>query len=190
MKIALRAIAVLLVMVALGAGALLAIVGLNMRTYQRLTYERPVATLEFEEKGPQRYLATLTRLPTGVEQKFELAGDEWQVDARVLKWSGYATLLGLDSRYRLERVSGRYRDVDQDRTAPRSVYALGETPVIDLWSLAEAHPSWFFFLDGLYGSATYLPMAAGAEYDVTLTQSGLIARPRNDMAKTVSRAWR
>lgn len=190
MKLALRAIGVLLAVVVLAAGATLAIVALNLRSYARLTYEQPVATLDFEARGPQRYLAILTRLPTNVEQSFELAGDEWQVDARVLKWSGWATLLGLDARYRLERVSGRYRDVEQEKTSPRSVYALGETPAIDLWSLAQAHPDWFFFLDGLYGSATYLPMAEGAQYEVTLTQSGLIARPRNDAAKAVTRAWR
>jgi hypothetical protein len=121
---------------------------------------------------------------------FELAGDEWQVDARVLKWTGVATVLGLDARYRLERISGRYSDVEQERTAPRSVYALNDTPAIDLWALAKAHPDWFPFLDGLYGSATYLPMSAGAQYEVTLTQSGLIARPINAAARAANRGWR
>jgi hypothetical protein len=177
MKTALRSLAVLLAVVALAAGALAYVVAQNLRTYARLTYEQPVAELSFEPRGQQRYLAKLTRLPTGEVQTFELAGDEWQVDARVLKWHGWANLLGLDARYRLERVSGRYRDIEQERNAPRSVYALGKTPGLDLWSFAQAHPKWIPFVDGFYGSATYLPMDPGMHYRVTLTQSGLVARP-------------
>ncbi len=190
MKAALRAIAVLSVVAGIALAAAFVAVALNFRTFARLTFEQPVATVEFEEQGPQRFLAVLTRRPSGVEQTFELAGDEWQVDARVLKWSGWANVLGLDARYRLERISGRYRDVDQEKTAPRSVYALHEDPVIDLWSFAQAHADWIPFVDGYYGSATYLPMAAGARYEVHMSQSGLVARPDNDVARTVSRAWR
>lgn len=190
MKRALKVAAVLGVLVAIAAGAALAVVALNLRSYARLTYEQPVAQLDFEARGPQRYLAILTRLPSHEVQVFELAGDEWQVDARVLKWHGWANVLGLDARYRLERVSGRYTDVEQEKTAPRSVYALSDTPAVDLWTLAQAHPTWFWFVDGFYGSATYLPMATGAQYEVVLTQSGLIARPNNTAARTATRSWR
>ena len=190
MKIALRVSGALLVVAALAASAMLLLVVTNLRTYARLTYEQPVATLAFEERGPQRYLATVTTLPSQETHTYELAGDEWQVDARVLKWSGFANVLGLDARYRLERLSGRYTDLEQERTAPRSVHALGEEPPIDLWALASAHPSWFWFFDGLYGSGTYLPMMHGAEYEVTLTQSGLIARPKNPVARAATSRWR
>ena len=69
-------------------------------------------------------------------QMFMLAGDEWQLDARVLKWKGWANLLGLDAQYRLERVSGRYRDIEQERNDERTVYALSENPGVDLWTLS------------------------------------------------------
>jgi hypothetical protein len=41
----------------------------------------------------------------------------------------------------------------------------------------------------LYGSATYLPMADGADYEVTVSQSGLVARPLNDAARLAVGAW-
>lgn len=172
--------------------ALVAVVGLgvavalNLRTYARLTHEEPVAELAFESRGPQRWHATLTTVSDLSKRSFELAGDEWQLDARVLKWRGWANVLGLDARYRLERVSGRYRDIAQERSAPRSVYALGEEPAFDLWSLASEYPDWLPFVDAVYGSATYLPMAEGATYEVSLTQSGLIARPQNAAARAAS----
>ena len=112
-----------------------------------------------------------------------LAGDEWQLDARVLKWKGWANLLGLDAQYRLERVSGRYRQIEQERKDERTVYALSENPGIDLWTMSIDHRRWLPFVDAVYGSAVYLPMADGARYEVSITQSGLVARPVNDVAE-------
>ena len=94
----------------LAGAALFFVVSLNLHTYNRLTYEQPVAEIVFEARGPQHFRATLAQVPSGELQMFMLAGDEWQLDARVLKWKGWANLLGLDAQYRLERVSGRYRD--------------------------------------------------------------------------------
>ena len=169
----------------LACAALFFVVSLNLRTYARLTYEQPVAEIVFEARGPQNYHATLTRMPGGEMQIFVLAGDEWQLDARVLKWQGWANLLGLDAQYRLERVAGRYRDIEQERHAPRTVYSLSENPGVDLWKLSTQYPRWLPFVDAVYGSATYMPMAEGARYQVSLTQSGLIARPLNAQAENL-----
>ena len=171
----------------LACAALFFVVSLNLHTYARLTYEQPVAEIVFEGHGTQSYRATLTRMPGGEMQIFMLSGDEWQLDARVLKWKGWANLLGLDAQYRLERVGGRYRDIEQERYAPRTVYALSENPGVDLWDLSQKHPRWVPFVDAIYGSATYMPMAEGARYQVALTQSGLIARPLNAQAETVAK---
>src|ERR687897_1799951 len=124
----------------LAGAALFFVVSLNLHTYNRLTYEQPVAEIVFEARGPQRYRATLAQVPSGELQMFVLAGDEWQLDARVLKWKGWANLLGLDAQYRLERVSGRYRDLEQERNGERTVYALSENPGVDLWILTTQYP--------------------------------------------------
>lgn len=181
-----RAVGTVTALALVAAIGLAVAVALNLRTYARLTYEQPVAELSFQARGPQRWQATLVTVPDLAKQSFDLAGDEWQLDARVLKWRGWANVLGLDARYRLERVSGRYEDIAQERSAPRTVYALGEPPAFDLWSLARDYPDWLPFVDAVYGSATYLPMADGAAYEVMLTQSGLIARPQNAAARAVT----
>ena len=176
--------------VLLAVAAVLFLLLLNLHTYGRLTHEQPVAEIVFEARGPQRYRATLAQIPGGEMQMFVLAGDEWQLDARVLKWKGWANLLGLDAQYRLERVSGRYRDIEQERNADRTVYALSENPGLDLWTLSVDYPRWLPFVDAVYGSATYLPMADGARYEVSITQSGLVARPLNEAAKTAAGGWK
>lgn len=174
----------------LAIAALTFIVSLNFHTYARLTHEQPVAEIVFEAREPQHYRATLTQVPSGEMKVFILAGDEWQLDARVLKWQGWANLLGLDAQYRLERVSGRYRDIEQERHDERTVYSLSENPGVDLWQLSTQYPRWLPFVDAVYGSATYQPMADGARYEITITQSGLIARPINAAAQTVAKDWK
>src|SRR5687768_4423303 len=99
----------------LAIAGFLFVVSLNLHTYARLTHERPVAQIVFEARGPQQFRATLAEVPSGEMQLFMLSGDEWQLDARVLKWRGWANLLGLDAQYRLERIGGRYRDIEQER---------------------------------------------------------------------------
>jgi len=174
----------------LAVAAAIFVVSLNLHTYARLTHEEPVAEIVFEARNPQHYRATLTQIPSGEMQIFVLAGDEWQLDARVLKWKGWANLLGLDAQYRLERIGGRYRDLEQERSAERTVYGLSENPGVDLWVLTTKYPRWLPFVDAVYGSATYLPMADGARYEVKMTQTGLIARPVNEAANTAAGGWK
>lgn len=172
----------------LGGALVFLLLGINLHTYQRLTYEQPVAELAFTRLAPQRYEVSITAVGAGTAS-YRLDGDEWQLDARVLKWKAPATLLGLDARYRLERLSGRYRDVNQQRERPQSVYGLPPEAGIDLWALLGTLGKYVDWVDAYYGSAAYLPMADGARYEVVLTQSGLIARPLNDKARTAVRDW-
>ena len=167
------------------AGALF----LGVLAYERLDQEQPALALRFEQLGEQRYLARL-HYPDGRQVIVPLAGDQWQVDARVLRWSGLATLLGLETRYRLERISGRYADLEAERTGPRSVHPLAPPQRgIDPWLLGQRHGDRLPWVDATYGSATYLPMADGAEYRVAVTRSGLIARPANAEAEAAARRW-
>lgn len=174
----------------LAVAALLFVVSLNLHTYARLTHERPVAEIVFEQRGPQTFNATLTQVPNGEIQMFVLSGDEWQLDARVLKWKGWANLFGLDAQYRLERVSGRYRNIDQERSDERTVYALAENPGLDLWQMTLDQPDRLPFVDAVYGNAAYMPMSDGARYEVSITQTGLIARPVNTAAQQAAGSWK
>ena len=167
-------------------------IGANLRTYQRLTYEAPAATLAFR-KVSDRYwsveLETRDGTRDGAYRVLDLRGDEWQLDARVIKWQGIGVVLGLDTLWRLERLSGRYRDLEAERSALRTVHGLGGTaPGLDLWALAQRQ--WLPLIDAHYGSSVYLPAAEGARYEVKVSASGLVARPANDAARAAIAAWR
>lgn len=172
----------------LALAAALALVASNLYTYGRLTEEREVARLAFHQVEPQRYRATL-ETPDGRQARFMLAGDEWQLDARVIKWHGWATLAGMDTLYRLERLSGRYRNIRQELDDDRTVIELAGERGIDLWRFANEYPAWTPFVDARYGSATYLPMAHDTRFEVRITASGLIARPLDARTESVIRDW-
>lgn len=174
--------------VPLALAAALALLASNLYTYARLTAEQAVARLGFERLAEQRYRATLST-PDGRRASFELAGDEWQLDARVIKWQGWVTLAGMDPLYRLERLSGRYSSVAQERQGERTVIELGGERGLDLWRMANDYPAWIPFVDARYGSATYLPMADRAAYEVRITDSGLLARPLDPHTRSVVDQW-
>lgn len=147
--------------------------------YLELDGEAQVATIALRQVEPQRYSATLTTAD-GRTRSFEIAGDEWQLDARVIRWELPALLAGAPPLYRLERLSGRYGDLKQEREATRSVHDLAHDAFPDLWTLKKQFPQYLPFVDTEYGSAAYLPMLDGATYAVSLGgRGGLVARPAN-----------
>ena len=164
-------------------------ISMNLYTYDRLTYEAPVAEIRFQEKAPQHFWTYMT-LPHTRAMIFDLRGDEWQLDARILKWHGITFLLGFDTAYRLDRLNGRYRNIAQEKTAARTVYSLGEDQGLDVWAIIQKYKRWLPWIDAVYGSATYMPMVDGAQYRVTISTTGLITRPGNDAAKAAVRKWR
>ena len=164
------------------------LVGADLQTYQRLTYEEPAGELQFAKVGAQQYNGVLT-YPNGKVAYFPLSGDEWQVDARILKWTPLANLVGFDTAFRLERISGRYSKIDDERTQPHSVYELSPPGKIDLWDLIHEYHRWLPWFDAMYGSATYLPMADGALYQINVSPSGLVGRPMNQAARDAVANW-
>jgi hypothetical protein len=171
------------------AATAIGLLGGTLLTYERLTHEQPVVEVAMKRLGDRHFQVRLT-YPTARPQDFELLGDEWQIDARLLKWKGLAALLGFDTVYRLERIGGRYTDIAQEKTAPRTVHALNAPDTVDLWELARRGKDWAPFIDALYGSATYVPMADGAVYQVVVSPAGVMARPLNQAAKQSVGGWK
>jgi hypothetical protein len=177
----------------LAAASMAVLMGQNAQTYARLTYERPVATLATRQLAPQYFEVTLTQPAEGEQPErtavYPVNGDEWRVEAQVLRWKPWANVLGLDAQYRLDRLSGRYQNIEQERNGARSVHALSSDADPDglpwslsLWDTARKYRRYVDAVDTLYGSGAYMPMVDGGTYEVWMTQSGLIARPTNAAA--------
>jgi len=170
-------------------GVCAGLVAASLHGYQRLTSEQIAGNVSLRKLGERQYVLTL-ETPGNTPRHFEVRGDEWQIDARVLKWRPMAVVAGLDTLYRLERISGRYRDVAQERSAPRTVHGLvtGSEP-IDMWVVARRYHQYLPVVDALYGSSVYVPLAEGADYVVSVSAMGLVVRPRNQAAHRAVAGW-
>lgn len=164
--------------------------GVTLRGYRLFRAEVPVATLDTRQLGPQ-WFAVRINFADGQHRSAQLHGDEWQVDARVIKWSPRAVMLGAQPLYRLDRLAGRYRDAAQARSTKPSVVDLGDETLPDLWQLKHDFPQWLPWIDTDYGSAAFLPLVNGGKYAVTISPlGGLIARPADQATRDkLNGAW-
>jgi hypothetical protein len=159
----------------LSLGVLAAVIALGVQGFRVLTSEQLAATVEVQELGAQRFQAVFT-FPDGVVKTFELAGDEFSVEAKVVKWHPWANFMGLQTAYELDRVSGRYTLLDDEQTEPRTVYSLGRTRNVDLFSLSQRLPALSTLIDAQYGSSTFIPVNDKSRYEVRVSTTGLLIR--------------
>ncbi|TMH30401.1 MAG: hypothetical protein E6H63_05165 [Betaproteobacteria bacterium] len=169
------AMRLLAAMALLALGALFGAIAIGTQGYRALTREDLAARIVVQPTGAQRFSATV-RFADGREASYDLAGDEIYVDAHILKWRPLANVLGLHTAYELGRLAGRYRELGEERRAPRTVYSLGTERPLDLFSLRQRHAFLAPLVDAQYGSATFVPVTERAELEVRVSTSGLLMR--------------
>jgi len=167
--------------------AYISLLAFNLMSYQALVQDTAIANVSLRQTAPQKYIAIVTET-NGDSQQFELQGDLWQLDARIIKWKTLFSLLGIKPGYRLDRIEGRYLTLEDERFKPHTVHQIHQPAIgFDIWE--QAKNGFSLLVDARYGSATYLPMADGASYEVSLSATGLVGRPLNDAANKALYQW-
>ena len=159
----------------LALGSLFGAIAIGTQGYRALTREDLAARIVVQPTGVQRFSATV-RFADGREASYDVAGDEIYVDAHILKWRPLANVLGLHTEYELARLAGRYRDIEAERRALRTVFPLGAERPLDLFSLRQRHTFLAPLVDAQYGSATFMPVTERAELEVRVSTTGLLMR--------------
>ncbi|UCF41853.1 MAG: hypothetical protein JSW43_05895 [Gemmatimonadota bacterium] len=160
----------------LSLAGLSATVAVAIQGYRAFTREEVVAVVSTRPTGVQTFNATFT-FPDGSERSFSLAGDEFYVDAHILKWKPVANLLGLHTTYELDRVAGRYTDIDDELGRPRTVFSLRQDKLVDMFELRRRFPPLFQpLVDAEYGSATFMLANERTRFEVLVSTSGLLVR--------------
>lgn len=165
----------LLALLLLSLGALASAVAIGIQGYRALTHEEVAARISVRPAAPQKFMATV-RYPDGREQAFDLAGDEIYVDAHILKWKPIANVIGLQTAYELDRVAGRYQAIEQERSAPRTIYQLREERPVELFRLRQRYAFLAPLYDAEYGSATFVQVKEPTELEVRVSTTGLLMR--------------
>lgn len=171
------------------ASGMLLFMGLFFQSYHRFNFEKPVAEIITQPTGiPDKLSSAATQvhyrpLPSGRTRHFFVTGDQWMIEGDILKWRPWLTLLGLDTRYRLTRISSRYLDLEKERSEPRTLLSLVEnrnakdnTHFLWQWLYRSGHQ--LPLVDTVYGNAAYQDMSGTSHYLVFVGPTGFIVRKK------------
>ena len=156
-------------------GALFLTISVSTKGYRALTLEETAAIIETRPTGTQRFEAAVT-FTDGRSQTFLVAGDQIYVDAHILKWKPLVNVLGLHTAYELDRIGGRYIDLEQERQGERSLYSLKQAKPLDMFSLRQSYSLLAPLLDAEYGSATFVAVDEPAIFEIRVSTTGLLIR--------------
>jgi hypothetical protein len=164
-------------LLAIGLTTVFACAALTLRGYRLLDEDAPVVDVRARILSPQRWALTL-QWPDGSSRQLALWGDAFRIEAVVLKWRLPALLAGLPPLYRLDRLSGRYDDTQQELQAPRTAIGFAQAGDFDLLDVHRQYPRLLPWVDSVFGSGAYLPLVDQGHYTISLMRSGaLVARP-------------
>ena len=108
------------------------------------------------------------------DNTYLIQGDEWMLQGDIVKFTAWLNVVGLHAGYKLTRLEGRYDDINLEKTAHHTAFALNGGDD-NFFKTTYAHKSWFSpFVDAEYGNAVFQTTGS---YDVFATQDALIARP-------------
>jgi len=159
---------------------LFATISLSTHGYRALTNEQLAATIFIEPVSEQNFIARF-RFPNGSRAEYEISGDELYVDAHILKWKSFANLFGLHTLYELDRVAGRYTNLDDEKNKLRTVHSLSEDKTVDVFEIRMKYEFLSFLLDAEYGSATFINVHKASRFKVMVSTSGLLFRVDEDI---------
>ncbi len=159
----------------LALGAIAAMIAVGMAGYRALTHETSALRIEIAPVAPQHFTAAV-HWPDGTTANYTLSGDEIYVDAKVLKWKPWANVLGLTTSYQMDRIAGRYHDLTQEQSAPRTVFALDDAGPVDLFALRRRFAQLAPAFDAEYGSASFVPANSARTIEVRVSNTGLLIR--------------
>lgn len=154
------------------------LIAIGMRGYSALTSEQTAATITVQRGNGQEFSVKLD-YPDGGSEAFELSGDQLYIDARILKWHPLAGYIGLQTGYQLDRISGRYLELGDELTQPRTLFQLREQDNFDLFGIVRRFPALEGLVDAEYGSASFLPVRDGGVYQLRVSTTGLLIRELN-----------
>ncbi|HPD56492.1 MAG TPA: hypothetical protein P5294_04575 [Smithellaceae bacterium] len=159
----------------LALAALAGTITVATKGYVALTHEETAATVTTTPMGGKVFLANF-EFPDGRKASFRLAGDAIYVDAHILKWKPLVNILGLHTTYELDRVAGRYMDIEEEVKNTRTVFLLAEKKPVNMFDLRTRFAFLEPFLDAEYGSAVFVELKKPAKFEVKVSTTGLLIR--------------
>lgn len=159
----------------LSLSALSGTLAVSTQGYRGLTNEEVAMTVTTVPLAPRSFAAHV-QFPDGRDTTYTVAGDQLLVDAHILKWHYLANVIGLHTQYELDRLTGRYVNIEDERRLERTVHSLKTDKPVDLFELVQRYSFLAVLVDAEYGSATYIEVDRPARFEVRVSTTGLLVR--------------
>jgi hypothetical protein len=167
----------LLLMIWTALSGITLFMGAFLHSYHTFTQEIPVAEIHVRPiKKTNAAVITLSSFQAPQARFLIVKGDHWMLEGDILTWDPWLNLLGLQTRYRLTRIRGRYVDVAREIIEPATAFTL---------TTREDHPLWRYlylkghklpFVSTVYGNAVFQSLQYEKRYLVYVTTSGFLVR--------------
>lgn len=161
---------------------MLLFLGFFFIAYHNFTVEKKVAIVIVEPIGKQKSnLIVEEFLESGESNKyrFEINGDQWMIEGDILKWEDYINFMGLHTRYRLNRIRGRYINSKEEISNKPTVHSLIADEEDFLWNILYDVGHELPFVSTVYGNAAYQMTNKPKKFEVFVTTSGFGLREIN-----------
>jgi hypothetical protein len=156
--------------------------GFFFHAYRAFTLEEPVAEVLIGPRGETGLcpIKIIQDEPGGNPRvrQFEVSGDQWVLEGDILKWQNWLNFLGLQTRYRLTRLTSRYLLSSDEKAKPRTVYPLAENENSPLWKFLYKYGPRLPLVSTVYGNAVFQSSEESEVFRVYVGTSGFIARKR------------
>lgn len=116
---------------------------------------------------------------------FIFNADEWVIEGRIIQWRSFLGLFGVRSYYQIERLSGRYLNIEKEKKSPRLVYALYDK-ADNFWYFLYKNQRFIPFVEAAYGNSAFIRYEPGKIFYVYVTHSGFMIK---DMSEPKKRSW-
>ena len=154
--------------------------GFFFHAYHIFTQEKPVARIEITPTDkPQTMkikLIIFSDKDSVSSEVYTIKGDQWLLEGDILKWDDWLNFLGLNTRYRLTRIRGRYLHTEAEINKETTVYSLVEDEDNPFWKYLYQYGEKLPFVSTVYGNAVFQYGNKHKKFLVFVTASGFIAR--------------
>jgi hypothetical protein len=174
--------AVLLGLLCASIGGLLIFSWFLVRSMSALAATEAVAEVRCYERDRRNKTFEMAWQPMvngqpGPIRRFPLHGDQWEISGGFVKWHPILTAFGFKSYHKPMRISGRYYRVADERASRRAVVSLDEE-FDQVWDWFYRMDRFLPFVDGVYGSAAFVPVEDGVVFLVKASPSGYLIERR------------
>jgi len=156
--------------------------GFFLRTYHAFTYEEPIAEIRVQEWGRpetgQRAFMAFSSPHTQSPRNLLIRGDQWMIEGDLLKWENWLNFLGLENRYRITRLRGRYLNAESEAKEPPTIHSLTSHERDPFWEFLYKWGPRLPFIATVYGCAAFQYLKNESGYLIYMGQSGFIVREK------------